>query len=292
MSSSSIYEYITNPALIYQGPSEAILSKPRAPLILIHDGGGTSFSYHLLDPIDRPLWGIENARLHDGGWWEGGISEMAAHYIGLLGKILPQGGDILLGGWSLGGHLALEMAHQIALANRNRGNRGNGGSTDSSGASTPAGPKFRVIGMIMIDTIFPKRLAELRGTLPTKPRFLTPEESKAMVLKEKVNLNMTHARMMIQFWDLPEWKDGLKVPPTILMRAKEFVSKDPSKTFVDYVREFRLLGWDEYNEAHGNFIQEVVEVEGHHFSIFEMKNLEDVTAKVRDAADELDPPEF
>lgn len=289
MSSSSIYEYITNPALIYQGPSEAILSKPRAPLILIHDGGGTSFSYHLLDPIDRPLWGIENARLHDGGWWEGGISEMAAHYIGLLGKILPQGGDILLGGWSLGGHLALEMAHQIALANRNRGN---GGSTDSSGASTPAGPKFRVIGMIMIDTIFPKRLAELRGTLPTKPRFLTPEESKAMVLKEKVNLNMTHARMMIQFWDLPEWKDGLKVPPTILMRAKEFVSKDPSKTFVDYVREFRLLGWDEYNEAHGNFIQEVVEVEGHHFSIFEMKNLEDVTAKVRDAADELDPPEF
>ncbi|OTA75928.1 hypothetical protein M434DRAFT_266372 [Hypoxylon sp. CO27-5] len=289
MSSSSKYEYITNPALIYQGPSEAILSKPRAPLILIHDGGGTSFSYHLLDPIDRPLWGIENAKLHDGGWWEGGIPEMAAHYIGLLAKIMPQGGDILLGGWSLGGHLALEMAHQIALAARNRGN---GGSTDSSGASTPAAPKFRVLGMIMIDTIFPKRLAELRGTLPSKPRFLTPEESKAMVLKEKVNLNMTHARMMVSFWNPPEWKDGLKVPPTILMRAKEFVSKDPSKTFVDYVREFRLLGWDEYNEEHGNFIQKVVEVEGHHFSIFELKNLDDVTAKIRDAADELDPPEF
>ncbi|KAI0836019.1 alpha/beta-hydrolase [Hypoxylon sp. FL0890] len=290
MSPPSIYEYITNPALIYQGPSEAILSKPRAPLILVHDGGGTTFSYHLLDPIDRPLWGIENARLHDGGWWEGGISQMATHYIGLLGKIMPQGGDILLGGWSLGGLLSLEMAHQIALAARNRGKGGN--STDSSGTSTPAAPKFRVVGMIMVDSIFPRRLGELRGPLPTEPRFLTPEESKAMPLKEKVDLNMTHARMMVKSWDVPEWKDGLKVPPTILMRAKEFVSNDPSKTFVDYVREFRLLGWDEYNEKHGNFIQDVVEIEGHHFSIFEMKNLDDITAKIRDAADELDPPEF
>lgn len=90
-----MYEYVTNPALIYQGPSSR---PPRVPLILVHDGGGTHFNYHLLDPIDRPLWGIENARLHDGGWWEGGIPQMAGHYIELLGKILPYGGDILLGG--------------------------------------------------------------------------------------------------------------------------------------------------------------------------------------------------
>ncbi|KAI1100555.1 alpha/beta-hydrolase [Jackrogersella minutella] len=286
-----MYDYITNPALIYQGPSSraaALLSKPRAPLILVHDGGGTNFSYHLLSPIDRPVWGIENARLHDGGWWEGGLRQMAEHYVGLLAKILPEGGDILLGGWSLGGHLSLEMAHQIALAGRR-----SSGNNRSSGASTPAGPKFRVIGMIFIDTVFPHRLVELRGPLPTEPRFLSAEESKAMKLKEKVALNMTHARMMVQFWDIPRWKeDGLEVPPTILMRAKELVSDDPTKTFVDYVREFKLLGWDEYNEENGNFIKQVVEVEGHHFSIFDIKNLDDVTSKVRNAADEFDPLEF
>ncbi|KAI1459756.1 alpha/beta-hydrolase [Annulohypoxylon moriforme] len=287
----SMYEYLTNPALIYSGPSgraAALLTKQRAPLILVHDGGGTNFSYHLLNPVDRPLWGIENARLHDGGFWEGGIAQMAAHYVGLLAKILPEGGDILLGGWSLGGHLSLEMAHQIALAGQKDRRGGNNGS--SSATSTPA-PKFRVIGMIFIDTVFPLRLGELRGPLATEPVYLTPEQSKAMVLKDKVDLNMTHARMMVAEWDVPRW-EGLTVPPTILMRAKEFVSNDPSKTFVDYVREFKLLGWDEYNAEHGNFIQDVVEVEGHHFSIFEMKNLDNISNKVRNAADELDPPEF
>ncbi|KAI2616962.1 alpha/beta-hydrolase [Hypomontagnella submonticulosa] len=276
-----MYEYVTNPALIYQGPSSR---PPRVPLILVHDGGGTHFNYHLLDPIDRPLWGIENARLHDGGWWEGGIPQMAGHYIELLGKILPYGGDILLGGWSLGGHLSLEMAHQIALAAR----KGKGSSNPGSGTSTPRAPKFRVLGMIFIDTVFPRSLADLRGPLPEDPVILSAEESKAMILKEKVNVNMTHARMMIQYWNLPKWEDGLEVPPTILLRAKEAVSTDPSKSFVDYVRDFRLLGWDDYNEEHGNFIKGIVDVEGNHFSIFDIENLENVTKKIRDAADKLD----
>ncbi|KAI2602584.1 alpha/beta-hydrolase [Hypoxylon sp. NC1633] len=318
------YEYLTNPALVNPGPREAqlsVLAKPPAPLVLVHDGGGTAFSYHLLDPINRPIWGIENARLHQGGWWDGGIREMAAYYVELLGNIMPAGGDILLGGWSLGGHLSLEMAHQIAVANRNRGgsrtgtSNGNGSAGSSSSSNGGSGdtasttlttstlppPRFRVLGIVMVDTIFPLRLATLRGPLPDKPVILSDEESKAMKLKDKVDLNMMHARMMVQFWEVPQWggeegeKDGLKTaapPPTILLRAKEFVSSDPSQTFVDYVREYRFLGWDEYNEQHGNFIKQVVEVEGHHFTIFDIKNLGDVTKKISDAADALDPPEF
>ncbi|KAI1087951.1 alpha/beta-hydrolase [Rostrohypoxylon terebratum] len=295
-----MYKYVTNPAQIYSGPSAraaALLTKQRAPLILVHDGGGTNFNYHLLGPIDRPLWGIENARLHAGGYWEGGIAQMAEHYVGLLGKILPEGGDILLGGWSMGGLLSFEMAHQIALAGQKKGGSNSSSSSSSSssaassGTSTPAAPKFHVIGMIFIDTVFPLRLEELRGEIPMEPVILTSEQSKAMVLKDKVDLNMTHARMMVIKWEVPRW-DGLKVPPTILMRAKEFVSDDPTKAFVDYVREYKLLGWDDYNKEHGDFIQSVMEVEGHHFSIFHMNNLASITMKVRDAADRLDPPEF
>lgn len=89
---------LENPALIDEGPTRVRLGKPLAPLILVHDGGGTTFSYHCLEPINRPLYGIQNVHLHQGGYWEGGVPEIASHYIGLLAKILPHGGDILLGG--------------------------------------------------------------------------------------------------------------------------------------------------------------------------------------------------
>ncbi|KAI6083495.1 alpha/beta-hydrolase [Hypoxylon rubiginosum] len=295
-----MYEYIKNPALIHEGPprsATSMLSKPRVPLILVHDGGGTSFSYHLLDRINRPLYGIENAKLHDGGWWDGGVPEMAAHYVSLLGKILPEGGDILLGGWSMGGLLSLEMAHQIALAAREAKSRETGESSESSGTSTPKTPIFRVLGMIFIDSIFPLRLAELVGPLPEEPIILSGEHSRTMKLKDKVDLNMTHARMMVRFWQVPRWRwrdEAVPVPPTILMRAKEFVNRNPAddQSFVDYTRDLRLLGWDDYDEEHGHFIRDLWEVNGHHFSIFDHKYLDDVTKKVRKAADKLDPPEF
>ncbi|XXH01951.1 hypothetical protein Hte_008314 [Hypoxylon texense] len=294
-----MYEYIKNPSLIHEGPTQSatsMLSRSRLPLILVHDGGGTAFSYHLLDRINRPLWGIENAKLHDGGWWDGGVPAMAAHYIELIGKIMPEGGDILLGGWSMGGLLSLEMAHQIALTAREAKAREEfDGSEGSSGTSTPKTPIFRVRGMIFIDSIFPLRLAELVGPLPGEPVFLSAEESRKMKLKDKVDLNMTHARMMVRHWEVPRWKWGdedIPVPPTILMRAKEFVSRDPEQNFVDYTRDLRLLGWDDYDAEHGHFIRDLWEVNGHHFSIFDIKYLDDVTRKVRKAADKLDPPEF
>ncbi|KAH9997461.1 alpha/beta-hydrolase [Xylariaceae sp. FL0662B] len=297
-----MYE-ITNPHLIYEGPpsaASAMLARPRAPLFLIHDGGGTTFSYHCLDPVNRPLWAVQNVHLHAGGYWEGGIPEMARHYIGLISKAMPDGGEILLGGmymlsyfptylpyhlssthsrWSLGGLLSLEMAYQIATAPR---------------------PKFKVLGMIFIDSVypFPRRRGAGGGSwlgagLPTDAKVLSHEESAAMKLPDKVNLNMTHARMMVQRWDMPRWdaRRGLEIPPTILLRAKDFVTTS-SKTFVDYARELRLLGWDEYQEENGHFIKQVVDVEGHHFSIFEFTNIPDVTRKIDEAADALDEPEF
>lgn len=93
---SSMADYLGNPALIYEGPNW--LPTPGVPLILMHDGGGTTFSYHCLDPTNRPLYGVENPHLHEGGWWDGGIPEMAKHYIDLMAKALPQGGRVILGG--------------------------------------------------------------------------------------------------------------------------------------------------------------------------------------------------
>ena len=105
--------------------------------------------------------------------------------------------------------------------------------------------------------------------LTAKPIVKTPEELEAMPLREKVDLNMTHARMMITHWDMPDWTGReAEIPPTILMRAKELVNKE-GNAFVDYAREYQLLGWDNYHA--GSWIKEVVDLDGHHFNIFEDK---------------------
>lgn len=150
----------------------------------------------------------------------------------------------------MGGSLSLEVAYQIA--------------TDAS-----ITPKFRVLGIVMIDTVCSRKLSEfpeMSKFWPTQRVDKSPEEVKAMKLKDKVDLNMTHARVMLQRWDKPKW-DGKPVPPTVLLRAKESVNYS-SGSFVDYARKDRMLGWGPYNEENGNFIRKVVDIEGHHFSVF------------------------
>ncbi|KAI1171617.1 Alpha/Beta hydrolase protein [Nemania sp. FL0916] len=295
---------LDNPSLIYEGPLNPWLDKQPAPLVLLHDGGGTTFSYHCLYPIGRTVYGIHNARLDEGGYWETGISGMAAHYVKLIESVLPAGGEILLGGelllhsdagghskishnllnhaelmlfegWSLGGHLSIEVAWQLANppADSNR-------------------PKFKVLGMIFLDSVCPTRIFEIRNMPDTtaKPIVKSPEELKEMPLREKVDLNMTHARMMIARWKMPDWKGReTEIPPTVLMRAKEYV-QDEGQTFVDYARDLQLLGWDEYHDA--CWIKEVVELDGHHFNIFEEVYLRDVTMKIAAAADQLDKLDY
>ncbi|KAI1438107.1 Alpha/Beta hydrolase protein [Xylaria sp. CBS 124048] len=267
-------EMMENPTLIYEGPAMPWLDRPPAPLILIHDGGGTTYGYHCLYPIGRTLYGVHNPRLNDGGYWEGGIPVMASHYIELIEKVLPEGGEILLGGWSMGGLLSMEIAWQ--MANR---------PADSTR------PKFKVLGMVFIDSVYSKVLVEPCTIANTSVERIvkTPEELAAMSLRDKVDLNMIHAGVMISRWQPPNWTGReLEIPPTVLMRAKKPVEHMllRGEPFVDYTRVFHELGWDHYHDA--CFIKDVVEIDGDHFSIFESPYLKDVTAKVASAADDLD----
>ncbi len=93
------------------------LNDNSTPLILIHDGGGTIFSYYLLDSVERPLYGIFNPYFYSGESWKGGIPEMASYYVGLIKKVIPKG-PVIIGGWSLGGLVALEMAKALASDSR------------------------------------------------------------------------------------------------------------------------------------------------------------------------------
>ncbi|MGD1020131.1 MAG: amino acid adenylation domain-containing protein [Verrucomicrobiia bacterium] len=87
----------------------------KRPLFLVHPAGGHVFPYihlaRLLGP-DQPCYGLQARGLEDGQDPHTRIEDMAAHYIQALQTVQPTG-PYLLGGWSMGGVVAFEMAQQL-----------------------------------------------------------------------------------------------------------------------------------------------------------------------------------
>ena len=87
----------------------------RRPLFLIHPAGGHVFPYvHLAQRLgsDQPTYGLQARGLEQALQSHSRIEDMAAHYIEALRTVQPAG-PYLLGGWSMGGVVALEMAQQF-----------------------------------------------------------------------------------------------------------------------------------------------------------------------------------
>jgi len=103
----------TNSSLV---PLQPKGTKP--PLFIVHGVGGNVVNFYGLSMrvgLDQPVYGIQSqalvanqpALLH--------LKDMAAHYIADLRKVQPQGPYHLLG-YSFGGTMVLEMAHQLRAA--------------------------------------------------------------------------------------------------------------------------------------------------------------------------------
>jgi aspartate racemase len=101
------------------GPQSSLVAiKPdgsKRPLFLVHPAGGHVFPYiHLaqhLDP-DQPCYGLQARGLDEGQEPHTRIEDMAAYYIQAMQTVQPAG-PYLLGGWSMGGVVAFEMAQQL-----------------------------------------------------------------------------------------------------------------------------------------------------------------------------------
>ena len=109
--------------LEHRGPSDAgrlVAMQPRGtkpPVVFIHPVGGNVFCYtelaRLLRP-DRPFYAL-SARGFDGVEPPSkDLASMASDYIADLRHLLDQGSTVLLGGWSMGGVVAFEMACQLS----------------------------------------------------------------------------------------------------------------------------------------------------------------------------------
>jgi thioesterase domain-containing protein len=248
----------------------------RLPLVLLHDGGGTIVSYFYLDELDRPVYGIADPLFNTDRTWEGGIPEMAAHYIGLIRRVIPGKKPFLLGGWSLGGLVSLEIARQMAANN------------DSS-----------IKAMFFIDSVYPSVSLPGEKTESGKQVVNLPivfGENTTDATKASVKRSYEQAIRMVREWRPPRWDPdaGIKPPHTILFRAMEAVpvtedAPENAVARVDVQRDKPKLGWENYGY---DLIQKVVDIPGHHFNIFDLKHVDDLSQKLKAACDSLAKDSF
>jgi amino acid adenylation domain-containing protein len=88
---------------------------PQPPLFFAHPGGGNVLCYlelaHRLG-ADQPFYGLQAAGFYGERALYTRIEDMASHYIEALRTVQAEG-PFFLGGWSLGGIVAYEMAQQL-----------------------------------------------------------------------------------------------------------------------------------------------------------------------------------
>jgi amino acid adenylation domain-containing protein len=92
----------------------------RRPFFCVHPAGGfvscyTSLAAHI--GTDRPFYGLQSKGVGSGRPAFFRIEDMASYYLEALRNAQPEG-PYLIGGWSLGGIIAFEMARQLSMQGR------------------------------------------------------------------------------------------------------------------------------------------------------------------------------
>lgn len=232
-----------NPGLIQRGVDD---HRNSTPLVLFHDGGGTTISYYRLGPMNRAVYGIADPHFLTGRQWAS-LPQMARIYANLIQSTLKTD-RVLLGGWSLGGFIALDVARVLQAETR-----------------------FHVVGVVMIDSPNPHGHDSTpdhgtRTTVPPRP-FFNPRHCYSSATKMLVLRSMKRACKLVDEWTIPDWRskaDG--PPPVLLLRCNETVPVSNDRTeamSVDRWRHLPMLGW----EMTGGLVRAVLDIPGHHFSL-------------------------
>ncbi|KAI9760331.1 MAG: hypothetical protein M4579_001735 [Chaenotheca gracillima] len=208
---------------------------------------------------------------------------MASIYAELIRESRPTRG-IILGGWSLGGSLAVEIARILHVD-----------------GTVP------IAGVVLIDTPCPN--PAVKALLP-KLRFdeHCPPETRLLVemsVRESLRMAGSYDPPLFEGdWRRPETEPAemAQPPPFVLLRATEYmpieISPDP-KRGMDCTRELPLLGWEHTGLGAGSWgtrvgegqrvelVKAVLEVQGHHCNLFE-DHPEELTMQMNKACEMLE----
>jgi thioesterase domain-containing protein/acyl carrier protein len=93
----------------------------RPPLFLVHSASGNVMSYFALARQlgrEQPVYGLQSRGLDPDRKPTARVEDMASEYLEELFAVQPDG-PYFLGGWSMGGVIAFEMARQLAAQEKN-----------------------------------------------------------------------------------------------------------------------------------------------------------------------------
>ncbi|KAG9250296.1 Alpha/Beta hydrolase protein [Emericellopsis atlantica] len=291
-----------NPSKLQSAPGTTNL-----PLVLIHDGGGTSFAYFLLGELKRDVWAIHDPNYWEGKTWPGGMDEMARHYIVLMRNAGIRG-KILLGGWSLGGLLSMTIARLLAddptalltvsgtilidtpyhVPNAETGVR----DPDMSNLPKLIQKSFQNCDIYLEHWRVPTFSGPAHGGKPVRLRGLPgePELQRGQYLHMPVKgEGEVKQGQTYEFNEFPE--KPLAPPPGVLLRGlrrAETKSGQTEECTIDMFRDDELLGW---GGRYPDFIKATYDIDSAHFDIFDKLNerkLEIVTDRIRQGVELLD----
>ena len=200
---------------------------------------------------------------------------MARHYLAFVKAAVPGGGPVILGGWSLGGVIALEVARLMA--------------NDKEGG-------LKLVGIVMVDSVCPSPLHlsdEGKGGLRIVQHAVQWTEHTRQETKDRVMWCFAEALRMLRAWKLPVWKgegsadDAPPPPRVVLLRARDEVPVVADGIArVDVERDDRLLGWGDY---HKDLVTKVIDIPGHHYNLFHTdETLDATTEAIKRACLDLD----
>lgn len=89
----------------------------KTPFFCVHGAGGDVLRFLDLGKyweVDRPFYGLQSRRIDEPGSGPLSIQEMAGEYIQAI-RTIQKDGPYVLGGWSMGGLVACEMARQLDM---------------------------------------------------------------------------------------------------------------------------------------------------------------------------------
>ncbi|KAJ5195621.1 alpha/beta-hydrolase [Penicillium cinerascens] len=226
------------------------------PLFLFHDASGTISSYYALSPMERDVYAISESRTKSDAC--GTLQEISRRYYAAIKSIVPEG-RVLLGGWSLGGMIALQVAWIF--------------SRD---------PKVNVDGIIMVDSPFPDYRHVVHSALDSPI-----SEDGLTTATNRLESSILRTVSMLRNWRAPVWRRQ-RQPYTVMLCATERVIHEtiPALSFVDQFRDSPTLGWNE--RAGFAVVNKNYSIDGHHFSLFEPRNVASVTRAVATIAGDME----
>ncbi|KAI4170614.1 MAG: hypothetical protein LQ343_004846 [Gyalolechia ehrenbergii] len=144
--------------------------------------------------MQRTVYAISNPYFFSGRAWSGGIPAMAKVYLELIRSVIPSG-KFIIGGWSLGGLISLEIASLLSRQNSD----------------------LVLLGIVMIDSIYPGSYKKQARTISPFKHFLTDHCRPEMRIL--CSIMMKQSATMIERWEMPTWSRS-RVAPILPLDSK------------------------------------------------------------------------